>query len=144
MEKEKKDNRQNAPKGHRVKWYEIPSVIVVLLFLVPPVGLVLLGNSKKTNIVWKLLIGVLVFAIFAYVGSQYKLTKNTNEELSTLSIEQIEYSEVLITFENSAVSMNGKEVSASSDEKFLKVLYTINNSGSEEIYYISMLDDPCV
>ena len=144
MENEKQEIKQNKPIRSFDRWYENPSVIVLFLILLPPVGLVLLGNSKNPSIAWKFSISLLVFAIVIYVGSQYKLVRNFTDEVPNLSIEQLEYSNVVISSENSAFTITGKKIDVPDSEKFLKVSYTISNNEAEEIYYISMLDEPCL
>jgi hypothetical protein len=144
MEKEKKETKQSNPNKSFDRWYENPTVIVLFLILLLPVGLVLLGNSKNTNIAWKISISLLVFAMFIYVGSQYKLVRQFAVEIPNVSIDQLEYSDVVISSENSAFTMTGKKIDVSDSEIFLKVSYTISNKEAEEIYYISMLDEPCL
>lgn len=144
MEKEKKETKQSNPNRSFGCWYENPTIVVLFLILLLPVGLVLLGNSKNTSIAWKISISVLVFATFIYVGSQYKLVRNFVIEVPNVSIDQLEYSDVVISSENFAFTVTGKKIEVPENEKFLKVSYKISNNEAEEIYYISMLDEPCL
>lgn len=118
-----------------------PIFIIVLIFLLPPLGLILLGNHPRLSIVAKISTGLLVSIFFVLFFFQYQWSPKPpskqpggNEQLSYEYIKK-EYSQQI---ENSLGELSKADI----EFHFVKLFYTVENKGEKSIFYASLLDQP--
>lgn len=118
-----------------------PTFIIVLVFLLPPLGLILLGNHPRLSIVAKISTGLLVSIFFMLFFFQYQWSPKT--PLKQLGkIEQVSYKYIRTEYSQKIENSLGELSEADIEFHFVKLFYSVENKGEKSIFYASLIDQP--
>jgi hypothetical protein len=118
-----------------------PILIILLVFLLPPLGLVLLGNHPRLSIVAKISTGLIVSIFLILFFFQYQWSpKLPSNKLS--KIEQLTYEFINIEYSNELNNSLNEPVQAETEHYFVKLFFSVENIGEKTIFYASLIDQP--
>ncbi|MDD4029406.1 MAG: hypothetical protein PHX86_06850 [Caldisericia bacterium] len=126
-------------------WYEKSWVLLVTNLLIPPLGLVLLGNAKKISLPWKCTIALSLYILIACIAwVQFPPFFASKTDSPSTFTNTIQYANISFEEVSAITTPQNLVVKPAKDEFFLKVNFQVSNEGSEEYFYISHLDQPYI
>jgi hypothetical protein len=125
-------------------WYESNWVILVSNLLIPPLGLVLLGNSRHISLLWKCIIAFIATILIVCIIWQFPFIPPIENKQFQPTQSPIEYSNITLDVPLQITSSYNVTIKPTKDEVFLKVLFEITNTSEKEYFYISLLDQPFI
>ncbi len=125
-------------------WYESNWVILVSNLLLPPLGLVLLGNSRHVSMLWKCFVAFIATVCMGCFIWQLSFVPPVENSQFQLTGSPIVYSNIMLDTPLEITSIYNVAAKPSKDEVFLKVSFDVTNTSEKEYFYISLLDQPFV
>ncbi|MDD4663875.1 MAG: DUF4352 domain-containing protein [Caldisericia bacterium] len=120
-----------------------PGWIILLLLVLPPVGLVLLGEQHHIKPFFKICIGLCYGLILFLFIQHYQLVPRTMvSETLRHDAEKVQYKMLRIEYPSSLPNGLKEYVQKEDTETWVQVFIEVTNIGKQEIYYISLIDSP--
>jgi len=122
-----------------------PIWIIILLFLLPPVGLVLLGEQKTVKSFYKYSISLCYVLLLFIFLLHYQIAPKTNQEKTGMqNTEKVQYKMTRVEYPFELVNGVKETINRPENEQWIHVFLEITNEGSNKLYYISLTDNPIV
>jgi hypothetical protein len=131
-------------KENKQYWYEENWVLLVTNLLIPPLGLVLLGNSRNISLAWKCSIALLLSVAIVCFAVQLTPMFSTDKKNVTTFQNPIQYFHITFEEVSTVTTPQNLIVKPAQEEFFLQVHFEIYNDSDEEFFYVSQLDQPYI
>lgn len=122
-----------------------PIWVLFLLFLLPPVGLVLLGEQNTVKPFYKYCIALCYGVLLLILLLHYQITPRTSHENTGLQDnEQVQYRMIRVEYPFELVNGAKETIIKPENEEWIQLFLEVTNTGINNIYYISLTDNPVV
>ncbi len=118
-----------------------PILIMLLVFILPPLGLILIGNHSKLSISVKILSGIVASIFVLLFFFQYQWQPRSKIVEKPLNV-QFSYQFQGYSFPELVLSSLDNMIPAPDDGRFVRIDYTITNLSDIPSFYISLLENP--
>ncbi len=118
-----------------------PLLIIFFLFLLPPLGLILLGSSQRISTFSKWFTGISLSILVLLFLMQYQW----QERLPTadkIGQENLRYELISIEYPEEVPNSINEIVKAKKEFHLVKLNFTVENQGSQSLFYASLIDQP--
>ena len=120
-----------------------PGWVVLFLLLLPPVGLILLGEQRDVKPFFKICIGLCYGLILLLMIQHYQLVpKVMISETLQHDAEKVQYKMLHVEYPTSLPNGLREIVQKEDKEIWVQVFIEVTNIGKQKIYYISLIDTP--
>jgi hypothetical protein len=118
-----------------------PILIILLIFLLPPLGLILLGNHPRLSLFAKISSACIVSIFLLLFFFQYQFTPRLPAD-SLKKTETLQYELISIEYPKELQNSIDKLTEAKQDHHFVQVFFSVENMGEKSIFYASLIDQP--
>jgi hypothetical protein len=131
----------NFMNNKLLKFLHSPFLIVMLVFLLPPLGLILLGNHPRISIIAKISTGLIVGIFLLLFFFQYQWTPKLPSN-NTNKAEQLKYEFIRLEYPEELKNSLDETVKPEGEQNFVKLFFSVENLGEKAIFYASLIDQP--
>ncbi|HPJ12628.1 MAG TPA: hypothetical protein PLV00_04455 [Caldisericia bacterium] len=125
-------------------WYESNWVLLISNLLIPPLGLVLLGNSRHVSMLWKCIVAFIATVCMGCLIWQLSFVPSVENRQFQLTESPMVYSNITLDTPPEITSLYGVTAKPLKDEVFLKVSFNVTNTSEMEYFYVALLDQPFI
>lgn len=118
-----------------------PFLIVLLVFLLPPLGLILLGNHPRLSIFAKISTGLIVSIFLLLFFFQYQWTAKIPSN-NINKAEKLKYEFIRLEHPEEVKNSLDETIKPEVEQSFIKIFFSVENLGEKPIFYASLIDQP--
>lgn len=128
-------------KNNFKKILQFPVIIILLLILMPPLGILLLGNHPNIRLGIKVCLGILLSAMLFILMAHFQIVPRT-ETLLEHPLDFFSYQ--VHDFYYASTTLNGLDQPLEAEEgfKFAQLDLSVTNQSIKTQFYASLIDQP--